>query len=65
MFENVDQEGHHYQLIKEISEHRKSKEALRIKDVFTNKVKTDLKCPGRPPYGGNLLLAGRMDQKIG
>ena len=34
MFANVYQEGRHYQLIKDISEHRKNKEALGIKDVF-------------------------------
>lgn len=57
MFSNFDQEGHHYQLIKKISEHRKSKEALGIKDVFYQQGTDGPKVPRKTTIGWEFLVS--------
>lgn len=37
MFSEIDSEGHHFQLLNEISEHRKNKNVLEVEEGFYNK----------------------------
>ena len=55
IFSNVDQEGHHFQIMREISEHGKNKSALDKKDGFYRHGKNGPNIPGKTTMGRNSL----------
>ena len=56
MFSNVDQEVHHLQIMEDISDHRKSKEALEKKDGFYRHGKNWPNIPRKTTMGWELLF---------
>ena len=55
MFSQVDSEGHHYQLLKEISDHRSTNEALKISEGYYTRKGGD-KVPKKTTRGWELLV---------
>ena len=64
MFSQVDSEGHHYQILKEISDHKKNWDALSVSEGFHTRKNSSQKIPRKTTKGWELLVEwcdGSMD----
>ena len=56
MYSQVDDEGHHFQLLKEISDHRKDDTAIEKKDGYFQRSSNSPKVPKKTTRGWQLLV---------